>query len=106
MEDELALMEIAYHLQIPLYKLVKEMPYEELLSWFLYFEKRPVGWRDDLRVHYLIKMQNSSAKTLEMFPALNAIMNPTAGTAASSLKHSAVYQKMLSAIGGDKVDFL
>ena len=41
--------DLAFKLHMPVYRLLKEMPYEELLGWFEYFKVRPVGWQDDQR---------------------------------------------------------
>ena len=37
-EDEMSLFELAAHLRIPLYRLVEEMPYEELLGWYAFLK--------------------------------------------------------------------
>lgn len=85
------------------------MPYDEFLGWQAYFEKRPVGWRDDDRTFKLMQVQGVKQKAHELFPALGPIYNaPTKfnedGTNMSSLKGSQLMMKMLNAVGGDKLE--
>jgi len=105
--------EIGYNLRTPLYKLKEEMPYDELLGWMSYFEERPVGWRDDDRTFKLIQVVSaiagggSNRKPWDMFPTLYPLYNSDRkreGTDMSTLKQSAMFQKILSAKGGVKLD--
>jgi len=99
--------EVAYHLHLPLYKLFEEMPHDELMGWFLYFEKRPVGWRDDLRTSYLLQVQGSKQKGSDIFPSLKAVSRTgSSSDPIASLKGSTLFSKMISAVGGDKLEFL
>jgi hypothetical protein len=100
-------MEIAYHLRLPLYKLLREMPYDELTMWFEYFEKRPVGWREDLRSYYAIKMENPKAPVDKMFPSIGKLSkNNENDKMVNSLKTSKLFLNMLDAVNGDKLEFL
>ena len=51
------------------------MSYEELLAWQYYFERRPVGWREDDRTFKLLQVQGCKAKAGEIFPSLSSIYN-------------------------------
>jgi hypothetical protein len=57
---------------MPVYKL-RDMPYEELLGWINYFERRPVGWREDDRSAKLLQAWGTKAKPWELFSSLRAI---------------------------------
>lgn len=89
---------------MPIYKLLSEMPYEEFVSWNLYFESRPLGWREDIRTYHLLRAQGEKAKPEKVFPSLAGLFKPRAGM--ESLKGSAMYANMLKAKGGDRLDFL
>lgn len=69
----LEIYELAYRLQMPVYRLLKEMPYEELLGWFEYFKRRPVGWQEDQRVALLLSAQGVKEKAERIFPSIAAI---------------------------------
>ena len=43
------------------------------MDWIEYFQRRPVGWRDDHRTHYLLAAQGVKAKPHELFASLYAI---------------------------------
>ena len=95
---------------MPIHRLVDEMPYEELLGWMNYFERRPVGWRDDDRVFKILQTQGVKGKPWSHFPSLKPIYSPPVTNEASNglmnLKNSVLYHKMLSATGGDTLDIL
>ena len=108
--------EIALHLGTSITELA-ERPYEELLGWTAYFDLRPYGWRDDDRVFKLLQAQGIKAKPESIFPSLKMIYNPPkAGkkikedlspgmVSANNFKGSALFNRMLTATGGDKLDF-
>jgi len=52
---------------------LRSWPHSEVLDWFEYFERRPLGWREDLRIHYLLSAQGVKAKPHEVFQSLMAI---------------------------------
>ena len=97
--------ELAYQLRMPLHVLLETMPYTEMLGWFNYFEKRPVGWRDDLRTAYMLQAQGVKKKPGDVFPSLRQL-GTTGNKHADSLKNSAFYQMLMKARGGEKVSFL
>jgi hypothetical protein len=93
---------------MPVYKLVDEMPYTEFLGWLAYFEKRPYGWQDDDRTYKLMRVQGCEAKPESIFHSL-ALMNqkPTVKDgmiSVANLKQSFLFNKILSAEGGEKLD--
>lgn len=98
--------ELAFALQMPLYKLMEEMPHDEMIGWFLFLERRPIGWREDLRTSYLIQAQGSKQKPADIFPSLKALMSNPSSDPVSSLKSSAIFLGMLNAVGGDKLEGL
>jgi len=107
-DEELTFYEVAYHLHIPLYQLLREMTYQELLGWIAYFEKRPVGWREDERVYKLLQTQGVKAKPGDIFPSLKAvtesvITNNDGQVDGNKFKKSFMFQKLLSAKHGDQV---
>lgn len=97
--------ELAYQLGMPVHVLMETMPYTEMLGWFDYFERRPTGWRDDLRAAYLLQAQGVKKQPGEIFPALRQL-GSTGNKHADSLKNSALFQKLMTAKGGEKVNFL
>ncbi len=96
---------------MPVYRLIEEMPYEELLGWFAYLDKRPIEWRDDDRAYKYLQTQGYKGKPWEVFPSLGAIYRSDSVAAIDgkiemkSFKGSYLFHKMLSAKGGDKIDF-
>jgi hypothetical protein len=93
---------------MPVHKLLDEMPYEEMLGWFAYFETRPIGWRDDDRTVKLLQAQGVKEKAHKIFPSLEVIYKPRKKAGedfdAAGLKSSVLFHKMLSAKGGDKLN--
>ena len=111
-DEDLSLYEIAYNLRIPVYKLMEEMPYDELLRWYVYFDKRPPEWRADDRAAKLLQAQGVKEKAWNLFPSLQPIYKKGAAVEvvedgqidSGNLKSSFIFHKMLSAVGGDKLD--
>lgn len=92
---------------MPIYKLKEEMPFEELQGWQAYFDKRPVGWKDDLRTYYLLGAQGDKRKPGEIFESLAKITSrpkAEAGNTLQALKGSMLFMQMLNAKGGDKLE--
>jgi len=85
------------------------MPYDELLAWIKYFEKRPVGWREDNRAYKLLQAQGVKAAPQLIFPTLEPIFKQDkpaedGQVATRSLKNSALFMMLSQAKGGDKLD--
>jgi hypothetical protein len=94
---------------MPVHRLVDEMPYEEFLGWMNYFERRPVGWRDDDRAAKIIQAQGVKEKPWNLFSSLYAVYKgvssgPADSLNVKSLKGSSLFSRMLSSKGGDKLD--
>lgn len=79
------------------------MPYEEMLCWFAYLERRPIGWREDLRTSYLLQAQGSKQKPSDIFPSLAAVTQGQSDNPMSSFKKSGFFAKISQAVGGDKL---
>lgn len=101
--------EVAYHLRTPIYELADRMTYEELLAWMSYFEQRPPEWRSDDRIYKVLQTQGVKEKPWAIFPSLDAIYNAhktNDGTLnVAQFKSSALFSKILSAKGGDKLNY-
>lgn len=93
---------------MPVNTLLNDLTYDELLGWFNYFDRRPIGWRDDDRTYKLLQVQGVKQKPGELFASLNSIYASMSrvnedGTNISSLKGSMLLQKMMTAVGGEKL---
>jgi hypothetical protein len=56
---------------------MQELPYEEILGWYEYFDKRPYNWQDDNRAAVIaLSMSGSSkVKPQDLFASLKTISN-------------------------------
>jgi len=84
-------------------KELDSMEYEEIQGWFEYFQRRPIGWRDDLRAAYLMNAQGVDKKPEEIFPSIKQIKNDerkvqSTGHQGEALMNSA-FGKMLASKG-------
>jgi hypothetical protein len=109
-DEAISIYEIAYHLKIPVYKILDEMPYEELLGWYAYFDLRPIEWRDDDRSFKFLQTQGFKGKPWEVFPSLEKIYNQKIELEEDqlnirSLKSSFFMQKILESQNGEKLNF-
>lgn len=98
----MAVYEIAFHLKKTIYEIADQMTYEEFLGWLNYFERRPVGWREDSRTYKLLQVQGVKEKPWNLFETL-ASMKESSAPPDKNLQNSFLFQKMLSAKGGDKI---
>lgn len=106
-EEEQVVFELAYSLGMPVYKMMEEMPHDEFMAWISYFESRPIGWRDDLRAAYLMNAFGDKRPPAKIFPSIAAVMaGAKPADPISSLKTSFLFNQMLTAVNGDKLDFL
>lgn len=80
------------------------MPYDELLGWQDYFNRRPYGWREDLRTSYLLRAAGEDVKPSDKFPSLKAIFEPK--DIGEALQRSSLGGFLRGATGGDKLEFL
>jgi hypothetical protein len=86
---------------MPVYQLLK-MPYEELLGWYAYFERRPVDWRADDRAMKLLQAQGVKEQPGKLFASLDRIYKSKPENDDKGLKNSLFFHKILTAQGGDK----
>jgi hypothetical protein len=82
------------------------MPYDEFLRWTTYFEQRPIEWRDDFRTSQVMRVFGDKRAPDQIFPSLSIIFNKKDTSPVKSLKNSRIFQKMLSAKNGDKLQIL
>jgi hypothetical protein len=88
------------------YRLLEEMPYTELLTWYAYFDKRPPGWQEDDRTSKLLQAQGVKEQPWKLFPSLEKIYNPVrdeSDNPTDSLKGSQFFSMMMNATGGDRI---
>jgi len=95
-------------LRMPLYMLM-EMPYDELLGWFEYFDRRPIGWRDDLRAVPMLRTQGVKEAPEKIFSSLAKVFKKEepkeeGRISFDELKNSTFFSKMLGATGGDQLE--
>jgi hypothetical protein len=90
---------------------MEEMPYDEFLRWNAYFERRPIGWREDDRTAKLLQAQGVEKKATEIFPSLNVIYNGNQPAVVEDgrlslgdMQSSSFFQQMLTARGGEILD--
>lgn len=55
---------------MPVYQILTEMPYEELLGWQDYLERRPAGWREDQRSAMIMQSFGVKATPDKLFSSL------------------------------------
>ena len=87
---------------------IKTWPHSEVLDWIEFFRRRPVGWREDHRTHYLLAAQGVKAKPHEIFSSLHAIEkdkeeveNESVNNDASKLVASPLFTRMLKETNWD-----
>jgi hypothetical protein len=81
------------------------MPYDELIGWFAYFDARPIGWREDDRTSKLLQAQGVKEKPWKLFPTLDKIYNTKKSSDDMGLRQSQLFQFLLGAKGGDRINF-
>ena len=104
------MFELAFTLHMSAYTLMNTMTYEEFAKWMLYFEQRPIGWREDDRTAKLLAAQGVKAKPVDLFPSLKVMYGAKSEAiedgrivSLSSFKGSGFYQKILAAKGGEHI---
>jgi len=102
------IFELAYNLGMTIDE-ISEMPHEALLGWLDYFERRPVGWREDYRTFLFLKTQGFKGKPEEVFQSLRPIFNPPVDddekkAAMKTFKGSQLFNKITKAKGGKVLD--
>lgn len=99
--------DLAFHLGIPMYKLLDEMPQEELIMWSKYFQARPIGWREDNRAGLIMQSQGAKVKPEKIFPALSQLHKwegekSDEDASVASLARSPFGALLTKALGGTK----
>lgn len=74
----------------------------------MYFDSRPVDWREDERFMKILQVLGVKAKPEAIFESLAKLKKSTEreqgdSRLINSLKSSVLYQNMLGAIGGDEM---
>jgi hypothetical protein len=64
------LYELAFHLGVPVYVIMENMPASELTKWKIFLDARPIGWREDNRTSMLLNVQGVNKAGPELFPTL------------------------------------
>ena len=66
----MSLYDLAFALGMSVTEL-QALPYEEILGWQAYFQRRPPGWREDARSARQVQARaGSKVKPEELFPSL------------------------------------
>jgi len=76
------------------------MPYVELLKWASFFNRRPVGWREDQRTYMLLSAQGLKEEPETLFPTLKALKEGIP-TERKALPKGKFLEMMLTAKEGD-----
>ena len=97
------MFEIAYNLGIPVYKMMQEMPYTELLKWIDFFKSRPVGWREDYRAYMLMSSFGFKGKPEQAFTSLRQLKQEEEKRKVNdrAVPTGLFLQKMITAVNGD-----
>lgn len=110
-DEELVIFELAFHLKRSAYDIKYNMTYEEFIKWQLYFNMRPVDWRDDNRFMKILQSLGVKAKPEEVFQSLQQVSGAEKerndrNELVRSLKGSVFFRHLLGATGGEKLDLL
>jgi len=98
---------VAYNLGIPAYQLYAEMPYTELLKWVEFFNRRPVGWREDQRTYLYLRTQGVKEKSEDLFPTLGLMAKNRENLQVpdKAVPKGTVLEMMIKARNGDTSDW-
>lgn len=84
------------------------------MGWSDYFERRPIGWREDDRTFKLMQVSSFSKldkRPEEIFPTLGVIYAAVKSsvqngkTDPEAFMRSGLFQKIMSAKGGDRLNY-
>lgn len=90
--------ELAFHLGMPVYKILQEMPAEELQQWALFLEARPIGWREDNRVSMQLNAAGVKQSGPEIFPTLQALKDSEAKRSDEEVMQSTLRKSIFGAM--------
>jgi len=86
---------------MPVHEIHHSMPYEELLGWFTFFKKRPVGWREDQRTYLTLRSAGVKADAEDLFVSLRQLKDNIPAE-EKALPSGDFLKRMLEASGGDE----
>jgi len=90
-------------------ELLSTMSFPEYILWLQFFEKRPYGWREDLRA-FRIMCSNGNMKNPKPGEYFSSLAQMEKHEAAANKrvprKGSFAHQAIMNAKGGKKLDFL
>jgi len=88
---------------MPVYQLLEEMPNDELMNWFYFFSKRPIGWREDQRTYLMLRTQGVKEKAEVIFPTLKQIYasNESSQKADRAVPKGKFLEMMMKSKNGD-----
>jgi len=76
------------------------MDYTEFVKWCSFFQRRPIGWREDQRTYMLLSAQGLKEEPEKLFPTLKALKDHIP-TDVKSLPKGKFLERMLTAKKGD-----
>lgn len=90
--------ELAFHLGMPVYQILEEMPAKELYQWAQFLEARPIGWREDNRTSMLLNAQGVKQSGPEIFPTLKALQDSEAKRSDEEVMKSTLKKSIFGAL--------
>jgi len=76
------------------------MPYEELIKWTTFFQRRPIGWREDQRTYMTLTAAGVKESAETLFPSLKQLRDNIPAE-VKALPKGEFLERMLQAKGGD-----
>lgn len=80
------------------------MDYVEFVKWCSFFQKRPIGWREDQRTYMLLSAQGLKEEPENLFPTLRALKE-NIPTEIKALPKGKFLDMMLTAKNGDNSEW-
>ena len=87
------------------------MSYEEFTKWQVYFDLRPIGWRDDTRFLKIMQCLGVKEPGEKIFESLDKLKKGedariVRNELMQSLRNSAMFTYLMNATGGDKLELM
>jgi hypothetical protein len=92
------IFELAFHLGMPVYKILQDMPAKELQQWGLFLEARPIGWREDNRTAMQLNAAGVKQSGPEIFPTLRALKDAEAKRSDEEVMQSTLRKSVFGAL--------
>lgn len=88
---------------MPVYKLLDEMPYTELLKWIKFFESQPEGWKEDQRTYMIMRALGVKESAEKLFVSLLRIKQESEKNQVNdqAMPKGRILEMMLQAKNGD-----